>query len=98
MTAEPPAQGGIRILGIAVLRLSRRADPRVHDVVTKWNNLDKIQHHSFYNELRVTPEGHQFLPTEALLNPESNRERMTRTRFETFDVPAKYVATQAACV
>ena len=54
----------------------------------------KIQHHSLYNELRVTLEGHAGFPTEALLNPEANRERMTQTRFETLNVPATYVATR----
>ena len=92
MAAEPPAQGGIRILGVAVLRLPRRADPNVHDVVTNWNDLDKIQHHSFCNELRVTPEGHPFLPTEA------NRERRLRPGLRRSTWPATYVATQAACV
>ena len=83
-----PTQGGIQILGTIV----------VHCVVTNWNDMEKIQQNSFYNELRVTPEGHPVLPTEALLNPEANRERMTQTRLETLNVPATYVATQAACV
>ena len=88
----------MQTLGVAVLRLPRRADPIVHGMFTNWNDMEKIQRHSFYDELRVTLEGHFVLPTEALLNPEANWERMTQTRFETFNMPAMYVATQAACV
>jgi len=69
--------------------------PIERGIVTNWDDMEEIWHHTFYNELRVSPEEHPVLLTESPVNPKANREMMTHIMFDIFNVPAMYIATQA---
>ncbi|KAI9336069.1 actin family [Obelidium mucronatum] len=69
--------------------------PIANGIVTNWDDMEKIWHHTFANELRVAPEEHAILLTEAPQNPKMNREAMVSLLFEKFNVPAFYVSIQA---
>jgi actin, other eukaryote len=64
--------------------------PIEHGIVTNWDNMEKIWHHIFYNELCVLPEKQPILVSEVPLNPKGNREKMTQLLFERFNTPGSY--------
>ncbi len=55
--------------------------------VSDWNDLEKLYHHLFFNELRVSPGDHNVLLSEKSRNPRGNREKIAQIMFETFASP-----------
>eukprot|EP01084_Bolivina_argentea_P048107 88650_1 len=68
--------------------------PIQHGIVTSWDDMEKIWHHTFYNELKIAPEERCVLATEAPLTPKINREKTLQIMFETFNVPGLYIGAQ----
>jgi actin-related protein len=64
-------------------------------MITNCDGMETLWRHIFYNELRVAPENHPVLLTETPFNPRVCREKMIQIMFETFDVPATYIAVQS---
>lgn len=69
--------------------------PIEHGIINDWEGMEKIWYHTFYNELRISPNEFKVLVTEAPLNPKSNRERMVTLLHENFEVEGSYIAIQA---
>ena len=90
------AQGGETVGGESL----KRRDvfdvkfPIQRGIINDWDNMEKIWHYAFYDELKVPPENHPVLLTEPILNPKANREKIVQTMFETFNTPAAYVSLQ----
>jgi actin-related protein len=66
-----------------------------HGIITNFDDMEKIWHYTFEEELRAMPEEQAVLLTEAPLNPESHRRKTGQIMFEKFNVPGLYLANQA---
>jgi actin-related protein len=69
--------------------------PIENGIVNNWGDMEKIWHHTMYDLLRIAPEDHPVLLTDAPMNPKRNREKMTEIMFENFKVPSMYISIQA---
>jgi actin len=73
----------------------RKTYPIERGIIRNWDDLERIWHHTFYNELRIAPEEHSVLLTESPLNTKINREKTTQIMFETFSIPNFYLINQS---
>ena len=52
--------------------------PVEQGIITNWDDMEKIWHHTFFNELRVDPAENHVLLTQAPLSPKINSEKMAQ--------------------
>ena len=69
--------------------------PIENGIINNWSDMEKLWHHTMYDLLRVAPEEHPVLLTEAPMNPKRNREKTIEMMFEKFKVPSTYISIQA---
>ncbi|KAA6401220.1 MAG: putative Beta-actin protein 2, partial [Streblomastix strix] len=58
--------------------------------VNNWEEMEKIWNYTFSNILHVNSYEFPILISEPVLNPETNREKMTEIMFEKYQIPALY--------
>ena len=68
--------------------------PIERGIITSWEEMEKVWHHTFYYELRVSPDEHPILLSEPPLSSSTNREKITEIMFETYNVPALFLKNQ----
>lgn len=66
-----------------VLKLSH---PVQRGLTQDWEDLEKIWHNTFYNELQIAPEEYRVLLTQASMTPLEHKEKMVQIMFEVFGV------------
>ena len=71
--------------------------PIENGLVTRWHDMEQIWHHIFYNELRVQPEDHPVLITEAPLTPKEDREKVLTILFDTWQEYGSELAWLVGC-
>ena len=69
------------------------SSPIDRGIITNWEDMERVWHYCFSNELKVQPEDHPIIITEASLTPKQNRETLTKILFEKFNAPCLYVSS-----
>ena len=60
-----------------------------------WDDMEHVWHHTFYNELRVTPEEHPVILNQPPLTPKAYSEKTIQIMMEAFNTPAVYICNSA---
>jgi len=71
--------------------LLKLAAPVKNGFIVNWDDMEKLWHHTFYNELRISPEDHFVTLSDPPQNTPENREKMCEIMFENFNTPGFYI-------
>ena len=69
--------------------------PMENGSIINWDEIEKLWHHTFYNELLVVPDQYPVILTEKENVTQQSREKSIQLLFETFEVPGYYSGVQS---
>eukprot|EP01084_Bolivina_argentea_P259553 437968_1 len=72
-----------------------RNEPVDLGIVNNWDDMEKLWHYTFYDELKVAPDQHSVLLTEPAVRNKTNREKATQIMFDTFCVQSYFAAASS---
>ena len=61
-------------------------------IITNWDDMEKIWQYTFLNKIKAKPDQHRVLLAVGPLNSKESHEKIAEIMFETFNVPAIYIA------
>jgi len=61
-------------------------------MIKEWDDMEKLWHHIYYNEIHINPDEHPAMLTEAPFTKKCNREKIMEIMFEKFSSPSFYLA------
>lgn len=69
--------------------------PITNGIVQKWDDMQHVWNHTFYEQLQIDPTECKILLTDPPLNPKENRDRLLQTMFEHYGFAAAFIQIQA---
>jgi len=69
-------------------------DHPIQQNITNWTDVTNMMEHLLEHELHINDSEHPIMLTEMSLTSKKNRERITEIMFESFGIPAFYLANQ----
>ena len=71
--------------------------PIQNGICCSWDHWEKVVHHTFYNELKISPEDHPFLWPVTSHNLNTNKSKAIQIMFETFGLETMLIAPSDSC-
>ncbi|XP_029469102.1 actin-like [Rhinatrema bivittatum] len=70
-------------------------EPVRHGIIVDWEAIETLWRHTFYYDLKTSPEEHAILLSDPPLSPTTNREKLVEVLFESMHSLAMYVSYQS---
>ena len=69
--------------------------PVSNGIIKNWEDMEHLWNYTFYEKLKINPTECKIILTEAPMNSNEDRRKMTEIMFETYGFQGLYVSIQA---